>query len=262
MKNKFMLAIMVTAVLLIGCSKDYTDQIKTEIDGVKTDSLSEELVKVNELYDKYDEMRMNAQDQTSINSLSKWGTLVWKEETISLLDRIKETDYDYYDYLKNEYSDWEKCVPSMAERMSYSYKDGSIYPTIYSYNEAMRYKQKAYSLASVLADIINDETFSFPDSTICGYYGDYDKDCYLIITEGMESDSYEIYVHLDEDRELHGWGYASELPDYLDAIEFTSDDDTVKGIVNYSTSGADFYVSEAEESVVEAGMTYRFNFRY
>ena len=299
MKNKLVLALIVTVVVLSGCAKeaavsteeqvefetisqsgqqtsevdketieesvtaeDYTDQIKTEIDEIKSDSLSDELVKVNELYNKYDELRMNAQDQASINSLSQWGTLVWKDETLSLLDRIKEKDSGNYDDIFAEYESWEKYVTSMAEKMSENYKDGSIYPTIYSYNEAMRYKQKAYSLASALADLVGDAGCSFPDSTLCGYYGDYSEDSYLIVTEGMESDSYEVTVHLDASRQLNGYATSYEYPGDKKVLMFTSNDDTVKGTIDCFELDATFYVSETDGSVVEPEMAYSFSSKY
>lgn len=299
MKNKLVLALIATVVVLSGCSKeatvstegqvdfetidqseqqaskedseavedsvtaeDYTEQIKTEIDEIKSDSLSDELVKANELYNKYDELRMNAQDQASINSLSQWGTLVWKDETLSLLDRIKEKDSGNYGDILAEYENWEQYVPSMAEKMSETYKDGSIYPTIYSYNEAMRYKQKAYSMASALADLSGDAGFFFPDSTLCGYYGDYSEDSYLIVTEGMESDSYEVTVHIDASRQLNGYATPYEYPGGNRVLLFTSNDDIVKGTIDGFDLDATFYVSETDGSVVEPEMAYSFSSKY
>lgn len=192
--KKQILVMMAAAMLLGGCagtestdagaagSDDYTDTIKGEIDDIAGSAvdLSDELVKVNSLYDKYDEMRMNAQDQTSINLLSQWGTVVWKDETISLLDRISQSNSTQNKEIHDEYEKWEKYVPTMVERMSKTYEGGSMYPMIYSYNEAMRYKQMAYSLASSLADLKGDGAFTFPDSTPYGYYGDYAGDSYHV----------------------------------------------------------------------------------
>ncbi len=241
--------------------EDYTDQIASDIEALSSDSLSDELVKVNELYNKYDEIRMNAPDQASINILSQWGTLVWKDETLSLLNRIKEQDSANYNDILAEYENWEKYVPTMAEKMSYLYEDGSIYPTIRSYNEAMRYKQEAYTLASTLADITKDVAFSFPDSTPCGYYGDYAGDSYLIITEGMESDSFNIVVHIDDTKELRGWGSIADQPGD-EYILFTSDDGTVSGTISYFALDATFYVSETDGSVVGPEEAYSFTFKY
>ncbi len=246
-------------------SDDYTDTIKSEIDDIagSASDLSDELVKVNSLYDKYDEMRMNAEDQTSINLLSQWGTVVWKDETISLLDRISQSNSTQNKEIHDEYEKWEKYVPTMVERMSKTYEDGSIYAMIYNYNEAMRYKREAYVLASALADLKGDVAFSFPDSTRCGYYGDYTGDSYLIITEGMESGSYDITIHFDDATEVHGTGVVEEgEPDSDTYLLFTSDDGGITAYVSHSTLEAGLYVIESNNPAVSIVGGYSFNFQY
>ncbi len=246
-------------------SDDYTDTIKSEISDITNSAsdLSDELVKVNSLYDKYDEMRMNAENQASINLLSQWGTLVWKEETISLLDRISQSNSTQNKEIHDEYEKWEKYVPTMAERMSKTYEDGSIYAMIYNYNEAMRYKREAYVLASTLADLKGDAAFSFPDSTRCGYYGDYTGDSYLIITEGMESGSYDITIHFDDATEIHGTGVVEEgEPDSDTYLLFTSDDGGITAFVSHSTLDASLYVKESNNPAVSIVGAYTFDFQY
>ena len=245
-------------------SGDYAAQIKSEIEELAAGSasLSDELVSVNQLYDKYDELRMNADDQTAMNDLAQWGTAVYKEETQSLLNRIKESNPSSYNEVITEYEKWEKYVPTMAERMSATYADGSIYPMIYAYNEAMRYKREVYGLASVLADLSSDADFHFPDSTPCGYYGDYTGDSYLIITEGMESGSYDILIHFDDTKELHGWGTTEDAPDSDTYLLFTSDDGTVEGYVSHSTLDASFYVTKTDNAVVGPEGAWTFDFQY
>ena len=242
----------------------YEAQIKAEIAEIAkgSDSLSKELVGVNELYAKYDDMRANAQDQATMNELCKYGTQVWKAETTSLLGRIKEKDASVYGEIFSEYEKWESHVPFMAEKMSENYKDGSIYPTIYAYNEAMRYKRKAYTLASTLADITKEMDFGYPDSTRCGFYGDYEGSSYLTITEGMESGTYNIVIHIDDTKELRGWGEVEDAPDSDTYLLFTSDDNTVTGYVSHSTLEAGFYVITTDYSVVGPEGGYNFSFKY
>ena len=245
-------------------AEDLAAQIRTEIEGITAGEapLSDELVRVNELYEKYDELRQNAADQTEMNSMCKWGTEVWKDETLSLLDRIKKLYPEKYDEIRSEYEKWEGYVPTMAERMSYKYKDGSIYPTVYAYNEAMRYKSKAYSLASTLADLSGDTDLHFPDHTRCGYYGDYAGDSYLIITEGMESGTYDILIHIDDEKELRGWGMVEDAPDSDTYLLFTSDDDSVKAYVSHSSLEASLYVKETDYSVIGPEGAYTFSNKY
>ncbi len=244
--------------------EDLATQIRTEIDGIAAGvtALSDELARVNELYEKYDGLRQNAANQTEMNSMCKWGTEVWKDETLSLLDRIKKLYPEKYDEIRSEYEKWEGYVPTMAERMSYKYEDGSIYPTVYAYNEAMRYKSKAYSLASTLADLSGDTDLHFPDHTRCGYYGDYAGDSYLIITEGMESGTYDILIHIDDEKELRGWGMVEDAPDSDTYLLFTSDDDSVKAYVSHSSLEASLYVKETDYSVIGPEGAYTFSNKY
>lgn len=240
---------------------DYTEQIKAEVAALASDSLSDELVGVNKLFDKYHDMLANAQDQAEMNCICQWGTVVWEDEVTSLMDRLKDEAGDNYADIESEHENWLKYVPSMAEKMTYVYEGGSIYPTMYSYNEAMRFKREAYTLASTLADIRGDVAFSFPDNTPCGYYGDYASDSYLIITEGMENGSYDILVHISDDKELRGWGLQEDAPE-SSFITFTSDDGAVEGRIDYFALGASFYASVSDGAVVNTDETYEFSFKY
>ncbi len=245
-------------------SDDYTEQIRGEVNEIVASSadLSDELVKINELYNKYDLMKMSAETQTAMNELSQWPILVWKFEDASLADRIIEKDPSNSGEYKSEYDRWESYVTTIAEQMSYVYEGGSIQSMIINENIAMRYKQDAYSNASALADLNGEVTFSFPDSTPCGFYGAYDGDCYLIITEGMESDSYNVRVHIDDDHSFDGTGYIQEYPGEEEVIHFTSDDDTIKGTISYFALGATFYVSETDGAIVGPEEAYDFTFKY
>ncbi len=242
----------------------YEEQIKEEIAGIvkSADSLSKELVSVNELYAKYDDERAQAQDQMTMNEVSRYGMLVWKAEVASLLERIKEDGAEFYGEILMEYEKWESRVPFMTEKMSEDYKDGSIYPTIYAYNEAMRYKKEAYDLACTLADIRREVDFVFPDSTRCGFYGDYEGSSYLTITEGMENGTYDIVIHIDDTKELRGFGEVEDAPDNDTYLLFTSDDGTVKGFVSHSNLEASLYVTETDNSVVGPEGAYTFSFKY
>jgi hypothetical protein len=196
-----------------------------------------------------------------MNCLCQWETLVWEDEVTSLLDRLKEKDSDFYNNIYSEYENWLKYVPSMAEKMTYVYEGGSIYPTMYSYNEAMRFKREAYDLASTLADVTGDVAFSFPDNSPCGYYGDYAGDSYLLITEGMEGGSYAIKIHLDNSKELIGYGSTEDAPE-SEYISFVSDDGSVEGRIDCFALGASFYASVSDGAVVNTNETYEFSFKY
>lgn len=243
-------------------SNDYSSQIKAEIDTAITDSLSDELKNIDEIYNKYYEIEQNATDQTQMKESSQWGTLVWKYESAKLLERIKEKSPTNYDDIISEYETWEKYIPAMVEKMSSFYENESIYSTIYSYNEAMRYRQKAFYLASTLADFMGDSNFTLPDSSMCGYYGDYTANSYLIITEGMENGSYNIIIHIDNSKELHGHATLYKYPRDKDVLLFTSEDESVKGTIDYFEPDATFYVSETDNAVVYPEEAFTFRFKY
>ena len=244
--------------------EDLTVQIQGEVSDIiqKSASLSEELVGVNKLYDKYDKLCTNAENQTEMNQLSQWRTLVWKTEIKGLLERIEEKDVTYYEENYPTYQEWEDYVTDMAEKMSYTYEGGSIYPSMVAYNEAMRCKIEASGLASALAGIIKEDGFVFPDSTRCGFYGDYTKDSYLIITEGMENGTYNILIHIDDSKVISGTGEVEDAADSDTYLLFTSEDGKVKGTVSHDVLGSDFNVTESDGSVVKTGDSYSFSFRY
>ena len=146
--------------------------------------------------------------------------------------------------------------------MTASYEGGSIYPQMYSYNEAMRYKREAYVLASTLADLAKEMDFVFPDATRCGFYGDYAGNSYLIITEGMENDTYDILVHIDDEKILSGWGEVEDAPDNDTYLLFTTDDGSVKGYISHSTLEASLYVTETDYSVIGPEGSYSFSHKY
>lgn len=248
----------------IESDEDLTVQIQGEVSDIiqKSASLSEELVGVNKLYDKYEKLCTNAENQTEMNQLSQWRTLVWKTEIKGLLERIEEKDVTYYEEIFPKYQEWEDYVTDMAEKMSYTYEGGSIYPSMVAYNEAMRCKNEAYGLASALAGIIKEDGFVFPDSTRCGFYGDYTKDSYLIITEGMESGSYNILIHINDSKVISGTGEVEDAADSDTYLLFTSEDGKVKGTVSHDVLGSDFNVTESDGSVVKTGDSYSFSFRY
>lgn len=244
--------------------KDYTQDIQDEINGIVTshDYLSDEIVAVDELYQKYFELQQTAGGgtQSSMNQMAQWEVVVWKTEAESLLARINTSDASLYKDIKKEYDGWEDHVEAMAEKMSEEYVDGTIYPMYVSENMAMRYKKQAFSLASTLADLEGEPDFTLPEEGADGIYGDYTlKGDYLVLTEGMETGSYIVAIHLDGKDEIKG--YATEGEESK-AIDFVSDDGKVSGTVAYSSLGATFYVRESTSDDFEVDESYMFDMCY
>lgn len=244
---------------------DYTDKIKSEItENVSNNtSLTDELEGVCSIFDKYQNMVQNSEDQAQMNELSVFEITVWQEEYSSLLERIKETDSSSIDDIVAESENWSKYVDTMAERMSVSYCEGTIYPVIFNYNKAMRYKIASFGLASALADLNGEVTFMLPDADACGYYGNYDADEYLVITEGMESGSYEIIIQIDGKDSITGYAYADESEESSgETLSFFSNDGTISGTIDYFALGASFTVTESDGAIVDQDQTYEFTFKY
>ena len=242
-------------------STDYTDQIQSEIADIaaSSESLNDELLSVSELFDKYQEMRQDAGDgtQAAMNEMVQWETCVWKTEAESLLSRIEETGSDDYEGTKSVYDEWESNVDAMAEKLSESYKDGSIYGMICEEEKAFRYQKMSYGLATQLADLTGEAGFSTPMIYAEGIYGDYTlKSDYMVIADGMETGSYEVSFSIEGVGEFSGYGYVS---DYESTIDFELEDGT-KGTIEYSYSGAELTVTEAGDN--ELGSSYTFNYAY
>lgn len=79
----------------------------------------------------------------------------------------------------------------------------------------------------------------------------------------MESGSYDITIHFDDSKELHGWGTVEEgEPDSDTYLLFTSDDGTVEGIISHTSFDSSFYVTKTDNSVVGPEGAWTFNFQY
>lgn len=239
--------------------EDYTEQIKTEIAEIAaSDSLAEEIKKVEELYNKYDDLRMNAETQAEMNSQAQWPELVWETEVESLMERIEKTEDSSVADIKAAYDEWSSNVDAIAEKMSFTYEGGSIQGMITVGNKATLCRNKAYGLAASLADINKETDFEIPATDPYGIYGDFSKGNYLILTEGMESGSYNVLISTDAG-EITGTAVDGEGEKEL---AFTSDDDTIKGSVTYDNTVASFTVSESDGSVVKADDVFDFDLHY
>ncbi len=245
-----------------GDGYEYEAQINDEVKAIvaSAQDLTDELKQINQLNDKYDEKSQSAETQAEMDNLSVNGKLIWKAEAESLLERLKETEGASYDDIYAEYQKWEKYVDTMAERMAYMYEGGSIQGMIIMGNVAERYRSEAYSLASTLADLKGEVSFSFPTSVgPGGYYGDYASDNYLIVTEGMESGSYNVLIHPEGSEEIRGTATEDEETGDL---YFVSDDGNMSAFISCWSLGAGVSVTESDKEAFTAGQSYEFTYRY
>lgn len=248
-----------------GASEDYTAEIKSEIAGIAAaGNLSEELEMVSDRFEQYDDMRMDAETQTEMNEKSQWGTLVWVTEVESLMERIENCgNSSAIEQIKPAFKEWSANVDAMAEKMSYIYEGGSIQGMIIQQNKAILYRNEAFALASTLADLNGDVDFTFPTRDPYGYYGDFASGEYLILTEGMESGSYNVLISKKDAGEITGYGFQADGDAFGSTdgeLTFASDDDSVSGTLSYSAMGANLSVTESTNDAFPAGSSYEFSF--
>ncbi|MCR5557952.1 MAG: hypothetical protein K6F75_10380 [Butyrivibrio sp.] len=277
MKRKYLVAACVAAMILSGCGntetsddsvlekEPVTTQIQSEVAGIAAaGNLSDELEMVTELYDQYDDMRMSAETQTEMNEKAQWGTMVWVTEVESLMERIENCgNSSAIEQIRPAFEEWSANVDAMAEKMSYSYEGGSIQGMIILQNKGILYRNEAFALASTLADLNGDVTFSFPTRDPYGYYGDFVGGDYLILTEGMESGSYTVLISKKDAGEITGYGFQADGEAFGSSdgeLTFASDDDSVSGALSYSAMGANFSVTESTNDAFPAGSSYEFSF--
>lgn len=239
---------------------DYTDEIVEKVNEIvaSSDSLSDELVKINELYESYRDIEAAAESQAEMNYLCQFPVTVWKEELSSLLDRIRKADQNAYDDIYPSYEEWLDNVNDIAYKMSYEYEGGSIQGAMQSFYSGLCYRNEAYVMASTLADLNDVVDFSLPERDAVGYYGLIDQNDHLIITEGMESGSYNILIHIDGKEELKGSATLNENGDF----DFDDYEHGISGTVSYWHLGATFNVTEADGTIVSPGESYEFTYLY
>lgn len=227
--------------------EDYSTQIKAEVDEVvaSSSSLTDEINGICDLYEKYENLRMDGETQVEMDSLSLNLLYVWQAETESLLDRIKEADGSQYETIYATYTDWEQYVDDISEKMAYEYEGGSIQGMIITTYSAERYRNEAVKLAEKLAVINGESDFEAPDFGIVGYYGSYDSfDTCIICTEGMEGGSYSLLICIKGKEDIQA--YITEEPDDFGSYEFTNDDGSIKGTISFK-GGAGMQITEAPD---------------
>lgn len=240
--------------------EDYSAQIKTEVEEVvsSASSMTDEIEGICELYEKYDNLRMEAETQTEMNVLSENQIVVWQTEAESILDRIKEADEAQYNDTFEMYTDWEKHVGEISSKMAYEYEGGSIQGMIITTYCAERYRKEAVVLAEKLAEIKGESDFEAPDFGPVGFYGSYDdlENC-VIFTEGMESGSYSVLICANGE-EIHGYATETDDPTLFD---FASDDDSVTGSLSFK-NGAAVQIKESTVDSLPAGGAMIFDGAY
>ena len=243
-------------------SVDYTDQIKAEIEEVKSsNSLQDELDAVAALETKYEELRMASETQAELNENSQWTYLLWDDELNSLWSRMSdELDKATKDEILARQRVWVAMKDNAANQLSAIYEGGSIQSMIYNGEMANITRRRAYVLADEYAKF-KGEKFSMPARDNTGFFvdtqGTSEEYSSMTISEGMEEGSLIITVSLYRTGELTGYGEATS-----DRISFVSDDGNVQATIKVDYDGASFTVDEASDSIVNAGEVFDFDMSF
>ena len=210
---------------------------------------------VEALYREYSDYAGQANTQTDANLLSQWPYLVWDTELNSLWGRLKDAlSADVMEELRNEEINWIRFRDEAAQEAVRSFEGGSIYPMLYTLEQAALTRNRACFLASMLSRAVN-EPFELPPRGVCGQYLDtggtaavYKR---LVIAAGMES-GYTAALFVSGTGTLEG----EAEPAGEGKIAFTSYDGKVEGVIVYGWTGASFTVTRSDGGPFGLGEVY------
>ena len=236
--------------------EDRTEEIRSRVaqaaEGV---SMQDEQDRVEALYREYSDYVGQANTQTDANLLSQWPYLVWDTELNSLWGRLKDAlSADVMEELRNEEINWIRFRDEAAQEAVRSFEGGSIYPMLYTLEQAALTRNRACFLASMLSRAVN-EPFELPPRGVCGQYLDtggtaavYKR---LVIAAGMES-GYTATLFVSGTGTLEG----EAEPAGEGKIAFTSYDGKVEGEIVYGWTGASFTVTRSDGGPFGLGEVY------
>lgn len=152
--------------LKIDFTRDYSENIKEDVDDVVADStsLQEELTNMEKVTQKYTPLAEAAQTQGEMNVAAQWLYTIWDTELNNLWGRLSSSaDRQMKENLLAEQRNWidlkeEVTLLNIGSRE----ENGSMYPLLQdSYLEEIT-KNRAYVLARELAKI-KEEDFVMPE---------------------------------------------------------------------------------------------------
>ena len=262
------LILAITGLFLLGTSTvyaqgqdftaDHTAEITSQVEGIAgaAQSITEEMNNINNLAAEYGSIGAEAETQFEANNSSQWPYVIWDTELNSLWSRLEsKLDAGRMEALRADELNWITIKDMMAEVSLADYRDGSMYPMLLSEENARITRNRAYHLASILAEA-SGEPFEMPEKDICGTYVDnqgtdsvYSS---LVIGQSMESGytgSLTIF------RMVSTEGTVTENGDTL---LFTDDIGGLTGEITYGWDGATFTVTGDPSGILTAGSVYEF----
>lgn len=282
-KRIFMMTLLLTTGICVGCGKeesdsitfedelqidfthDYSEDIKEDVDYVVSSSasLQKELENIDLMIQKYTPLAEAAQTQGEMNVSSQWFFTIWDTELNNLWSRFTDSaDQQVKEKVLAEQRNWiamkeEVTLLSIGSRE----ENGSMYPLLQNAFLEKITKNRAYFLANELAKI-KGESFVMPEiSAKYGLFVDNQGTGSVystLITQQSEDGEDEAIISIYRQGETKG----SFVDNGNGELAFTSDDGTVKGIIQINGwDGASFKVTEtAENSIFFTGEEDKFPF--
>lgn len=282
-KRIFMMTLLLTMGICVGCGKeesdsitfedelqidfthDYSEDIKEDVDYVVSGSasLQEELENIDLMIQKYTPLAEAAQTQGEMNVSSQWFFTIWDTELNNLWSRFTDSaDQQVKEKVLAEQRNWiamkeEVTLLSIGSRE----ENGSMYPLLQNAFLEKITKNRAYFLANELAKI-KGESFVMPEiSAKYGLFVDNQGTGIIystLITQQNEEGEDEAIISIYRQGETKG----SFVDNGNGELAFTSDDGTVKGIIKINGwDGASFKVTEtAGNSIFFVGEEDKFPF--
>lgn len=282
-KRIFMMTLLLSAGICVGCGKeesdsitfedelqidfthDYSEDIKEDVDYVVSGSasLQEELENIDLMIQKYTPLAEAAQTQGEMNVSSQWFFTIWDTELNNLWSRFTDSaDQQVKEKVLAEQRNWiamkeEVTLLSIGSRE----ENGSMYPLLQNAFLEKITKNRAYFLANELAKI-KGESFVMPEiSAKYGLFVDNQGTGSVystLITQQSEDGEDEAIISIYRQGETKG----SFVDNGNGELAFTSDDGTVKGIIQINGwDGASFKVTEtAGNSIFFVGEEDKFPF--
>ena len=246
---------------------DYTEDIKADVNYVVSGSstLQEELQNIDKITQKYTLLSESALTQGEMNIASQWFYMIWDTELNNLWSRYSDlADQDTKEKVLEEQRSWiamkdEVTLLSLGTQE----ENGSMYPLLVNSLWEENTKNRAYYIASKLAEI-EGESFTMPEtSTKYGLFVDnqgtgkvYSS---LITRQGWEGED-EAIISIYRQGEIEG----SFIDNGNGELAFTSDDGSINGIIKINGwDGATFEVIETIGEVpFSVGEKFEFPFTF
>lgn len=279
----FMMTLLLTTGICVGCGKeesdsitfedelqidfthDYSEDIKEDVDYVVSSSasLQKELENIDLMIQKYTPLAEAAQTQGEMNVSSQWFFTIWDTELNNLWSRFTDSaDQQVKEKVLAEQRNWiamkeEVTLLSIGSRE----ENGSMYPLLQNAFWEKITKNRAYFLANELAKI-KGESFVMPEiSAKYGLFVDNQGTGSVystLITQQSEDGEDEAIISIYRQGETKG----SFVDNGNGELAFTSDDGNVKGIIQINGwDGASFKVTEtAGNSIFFVGEEDKFPF--